>query len=55
MSQKVTKRKCARVLDVVKVKMGEMMINRMGIDMNPEVQAAMRSTAVQRHIQEGID
>lgn len=55
MTQKITKRKCARVLDVVKVKMGEMMISRLGIDMNPEVQAAMRSTAVQRHIQEGID
>lgn len=55
MTQKITKRKCARVLDVVKVKMGEMMISRLGIDMNPEVEAVMRSTVVQRHIQEGIE
>lgn len=34
-----------------------MMMSQLGIDMHlePEVQAAMRSTAVQRHIQEGID
>lgn len=50
MTSKVTKRKCARVLDVVKTKMGAMLVGRMGIDMNPEVEAAMRTSAVQRQI-----
>lgn len=31
------------------------MVSRMGIDMNPEVEAVMRSTIVQKHIQDGIE
>ena len=38
MTSKITKRKCARVLDVVKTKMGVMLAGRLGIDMNPEVE-----------------
>lgn len=55
MTSKVTKRKCARVMDVVKAKFGMMMVNRMGMQMNPEMEAAMRKTAVQKHIQDGIE
>lgn len=42
-------------MDVVKAKFGMMMVNRMGMQMNPEMEAAMRKTEVQKHIQDGIE